>query len=576
MTTRLLPEDTSLADASRIVDDAWDELRGRPFVQRQLGIVPTRLPDVSFAEAQRRSAVGSSLIKRLDAVDLSRLPHDLALSLRSVRFRAKSWAREADWYWTVSDALGIGFFGLFLPAAYGGGLFLNNVNSQLAAFTFTESTDADRYMGLVSDYARLIDQFTDRTTGQAERGLRMPKVQVLQARSLLMQFKQGLRDVMLAAPRQIGAVGGAGYLAKLENCIVTHVAPAFDRALQNLSDDYLGRAPDEIGCSQYKDGAEIYAELVKLHTTLDLDPEQVHSMGIERLARIQRQKSAIQTKLGFEGNDAAFVAHLEQDARWLANTPERVSATFQRYIDRITPRLGEFFSVLPKAPYSVAPLPQALQGSMTFGYFDPPRRDHAEGRYWFNPSNLTTHALFTLGSLTYHELMPGHHLQIALQYENTDLHPFRQYGLVTAYNEGWAEYAATLAGEIGMYEEAEERYGRLVKDGFLTSRLVVDTGMNALGWSLERARQYMRENSGMSEAEIRTESVRYSCDVPGQALAYKIGDWKMMQLRERMQQAMGPRFDLKLFHDAVLGPGAIPLPELEWHVDHEIERLKTG
>jgi uncharacterized protein (DUF885 family) len=172
--------------------------------------------------------------------------------------------------------------------------------------------------------------------------------------------------------------------------------------------------------------------------------------------------------------------------------------------------------------------------------------------------------------------MPGHHLQIGLQYENADLHPFRQYGLVTAYNEGWAEYAATLAGEIGMYEEPEERYGRLVKDGFLTSRLVVDTGMNALGWSLERARNYMRENSGRSESEICTESVRYSCDVPGQALAYKMGDSKIMELRRRMQQGLGSRFDLKVFHDAVLGPGAVPLPELEWHVDYEINRLRAG
>jgi uncharacterized protein (DUF885 family) len=568
--------DEALAAASRIVDDAWDELRSRPFVQRQLGTALERLPDVSFAEAERRSAVGRSLLKRMGAVDCSALPHDLALSLRSVRFRAQCWAREADWYWTVSDALGVGFFGLFLPAAYGGGLFLNNVNSQLAAFTFNDTADADRYLGLVTDYARLIDQFAERTSGQAERGLLMPKVQVLQARSLLTQFQKGLRDVILAAPRRAGALRGEVYLANLENCIATHVAPSFDRALQVVSDDYLRKAPDEVGCHQYQDGPEIYAELVKLHTTLDLVPEQVHALGMERLANIQTRKRAIQAELGFAGNDTALATHLEQDARWLASTPEGVAAIFQRYIDRIAPRLSEFFSSLPKATYSVAPLPQALQGSMTFGYFDPPRGDHPEGRYWFNPGNLTTHALFTLGSTTYHELMPGHHLQIGLQYENADLHPFRQYGLVTAYNEGWAEYAATLAGEIGMYEEPEERYGRLVKDGFLTSRLVVDTGMNALGWSLERARNYMRENSGMSESEICTESVRYSCDVPGQALAYKMGDSKIMELRRRMQQGLGSRFDLKVFHDAVLGPGAVPLPELEWHVDYEINRLRAG
>jgi uncharacterized protein (DUF885 family) len=211
---------------------------------------------------------------------------------------------------------------------------------------------------------------------------------------------------------------------------------------------------------------------------------------------------------------------------------------------------------------------------MTYGYFDPPQKDHAEGIYHFNAGNLTQKALFTLAALTYHEIMPGHHLQIALQYENSALHPFRRYGEVTAYTEGWAEYAATLAWEMGLYEQPEERYGRLVNDAFLTCRLVVDTGMNALGWSLEQARDYMRQNSGMSEAEILTESVRYSCDIPGQGLAYKLGDRHILELRERMRHVLGTGFDLKSFHNVVLGTGAIPLPILEWHVEHEIVRLQ--
>jgi uncharacterized protein (DUF885 family) len=178
--------------------------------------------------------------------------------------------------------------------------------------------------------------------------------------------------------------------------------------------------------------------------------------------------------------------------------------------------------------------------------------------------------------LLYHELVPGHHLHIATQQENPRLHPFRMHNFVNAFNEGWAEYAATYAGEIGMYEEPEERYGRLVMDAFLTCRLVVDTGMNVLGWSLERARDYMRSHSGMAEAEILTESLRYSCDLPAQALAYKLGDTQILDLRERMRRALGARFEIKEFHAAVLGPGALPMPELAWHVEREIERLRTG
>jgi len=211
---------------------------------------------------------------------------------------------------------------------------------------------------------------------------------------------------------------------------------------------------------------------------------------------------------------------------------------------------------------------------MTYGYYDAPRRERPKGIYLFNARNLTRQSLVALGSLTYHELMPGHHLHYAIQQERESLCPFRKHSFVNAFNEGWAEYAATLAGELGMYETPEERYGRLIWDAFFTCRLVVDTGMNVLGWSLERARDYMRMYGGMTEADICTESVRYACDIPGQGLAYKLGDVHILRLRERMRRELGSRFEMKAFHAAVVEHGSLPLPELEWHVEHEIERLK--
>jgi uncharacterized protein (DUF885 family) len=568
-------ESASLNAAFRILEEAWEELRGGPFVQRQLGITPTRLPDVSLADAHRRSAVGRSLLKRLEALDQSALPHDVALTLRLVRFRAQTWTREAEWYWTVVDPLGIGMFGMFLPTAYCGGWLLSFVHSQLASFPFNERGDGDRYLALVSDYARLIEQFTARTAGQAERGLRMPKVQVQQARALLARFKSGLPQAIGVTPQRMATLQGTDFAPELKSRIAADVEPAFDRALDGLSDAYLAQAPDTVGLGQYPVGAQVYRELVKLHTTLDLTPEQVHARGHLRMAEIETQKRAIRTELGFDGDDAAFLAHLHEDPRWRADTIEGVTAVFQGYIDRLKPRFNDYFSVAPRAAYGVAPLPEALQGSMTYGYYDPPREGHPEGRYLFSAGNLIKQVLLTLGSLTYHELIPGHHLHLATQQENEALHPFRRYSFVNAYNEGWAEYAATLAGEIGLYEQPEERYGRLIMDAFLTCRLVVDTGMNALGWSLERAQDYLREHSGMSEVEIFTDSVRYSCDIPGQALAYKIGDTQILALRERMRQALGMRFDLKEFHTAILGPGALPMSDLEWHVGLVIDQLSA-
>ena len=573
MQTRCDRDGTSLHNAMRIVDDAWTELQRSTFVQQRTGIAPTRLPDVSFAEAQRRSKVGQSLLGRLDALDSRSLPHELALTVRLVRFRAQTWSRESDWYWTVIDPRGIGYFGLFLPTAYCGGALLDSVHGQLASFSFQECGDLDRYLALIADYGRLIDQFTERTAGQMERGIRIPKAQVHQARALMVALKSSARVALSVAPQRVAALPAGHFSTELKNRIITDIAPAFDRAIDDLSGTYIQDAPEMVGIGQFPGGADLYAELAKLHTTLNLTPAEVHARGLERMMEIEMSMHGIRTEFGFEGESGEFVAHLNNDPDWRANTTEGVIAVFQRYIDRLKPYIAQSFAIEPKASYGVAPLPESLQGSMTFGYYDPPRAERGHGQYMFNAANLTKQALFNIAALTYHELMPGHHLHLATQQENQDLHPFRTHSFVNAYVEGWAEYAATFAGEIGMYELPQERYGRLVMDAFLTSRLVVDTGMNVLGWSLERARDYMRKHSRLSESDILTESVRYSCDIPGQALAYKLGDTQILTMRERMRNARGIRFDLKEFHSAVLGPGALPMSDLAWHIDYEIERL---
>lgn len=569
-------EQKALERALSVIETAWEELRRSPFVRRQLGLAPDALPDVSLAEAERRSAAGRSILERIDMLEGTKLPHEVALTLRVVRFRAETWSREAQWYWLALDPFSKGLFGLFLPTAYCGGWLLNAVNSQLAAHVFSEPGDVDRYLALVADYGRLVDQFAARTAGQAERGILMPKVQVVQARALLTRFKAGVRDALKVAPGRLSKVAQPDLNDQIERRVAGAIEPAFERALLGLGEEYLACAPETVGLGQYPGGPELYAELTRLYTTLDYTPENVHARGLERMGQIERQMAAVRSELGFEGDDAQLIEQLNGDPRWRAATAEGVAQVFNRYIERLEPRFDEYFSSRPKARYGVTPLPRALEASMTYGYFDLPGKDNAMGRYLFNARNLTRQGLFHIAALTYHELMPGHHLHYASQQENETLSRFRRHGYVTAYNEGWAEYAAHLAGEMGLYEQPEERYGRLVMDAFLTCRLVVDTGLNVLGWSLERARKYMREHGRMTEAEAQTESIRYACDIPGQALAYKLGDTQILALRERMRQALGARFDLKRFHTAILSPGALPLQDLEWHISHEIEQLRAS
>jgi uncharacterized protein (DUF885 family) len=440
-----------------------------------------------------------------------------------------------------------------------------------AAHTFARPGDLDRYLGLVEDFGRLQRQLDARTRGQAERGIHMPRVQLEQAIPLL----TGLRATATAGlvPSEARLPDPAAR-ALIEARVASAVLPAYDDAIAWLSHpDRAAAAGETVGLANLPGGAQVYEELVRLHTTLDLTPEQVHQRGLARVAEIRSEMQAILDEVGATHPAQEHMTVLAQDPAWRADGAEAISAVFQRYADRIKPHIDRVFRLIPTADYGVAALPEALAASMTFGYHDVPSPTEPTGRYLFNAGNLSQQALANVAPLTYHELVPGHHFHMALQRENQGLHPLRRNSFVNAFNEGWAEYAAHLAGELGMYELPQERFGKLVMEAFLTTRLVVDTGMNALGWSLERARDYMRENAFVSEAEILTESVRYSCGIPAQALGYKIGDLFLQDLRAGMQKALGDRFDLRDFHDAVLSPGALPLRLVEANVNRAIASL---
>ena len=218
-------------------------------------------------------------------------------------------------------------------------------------------------------------------------------------------------------------------------------------------------------------------------------------------------------------------------------------------------------------PFGVQRLEPALEGAVTFGYYQTPTAQDPKGYYKYNGSKLDERSMLIAGALISHELVPGHHFQINLARENEGLPRFRRESFYTAYGEGWGDYASDLAGQMGMYEEPYDRAGRIAMDLFLTSRLVVDTGMNFYGWPRAKAIAYMKENTLQSDAEIETETLRYCCDMPSQALAYKMGMRKLVELREKARKALGNSFDVRSYHDAVLGSGSLPLDVLENHME---------
>lgn len=564
----------SFGQAIGAIEAVWTELAQRPLIAQELGRNTDRLLTISPEVIAQRSARARNLLVRLDAVDHIDLPSDISLTLQAARYRVASWAREEDWYWLLCDPMGAGFYAIFLPTAYGGGWMINQLTNQFLAMRFTSLGDVDRYCAKLHDFAQLVGDMDVRTRGQAERDIYMPRAQLAASITLMRELKASLNRSLRPAPERFAALDADLVLPRIGTIMDDHVLTAFDRLIAFIEGDaYAANAPETVGLSQYPGGLAVYEELVKLHTTLDLTPQDAHCIGVARIATIEADMHRLFEEIGFTGTPADYLETIAADPAWRAEGPEALAAFFRRYMDRIAPHISEQFRFTPAASYDVAPLPDALTGSMTFGYYARPQPGQEKGLYFFNTPNLSANPLPSIATLNYHELVPGHHFHLASQRENQTLHPLRQNMFVNAYDEGWAEYAATLAGEIGMYVAPEERFGRMMMDSFLTCRLVVDTGMNALGWSLEQARDYMREHSFMPESEIRSESIRYSCGIPAQALAYKVGDTFLLEQRDKMRDALGERFDIRDFHDAVLKPGALPLMLLADHLDTQINRL---
>jgi len=422
----------------------------------------------------------------------------------------------------------------------------------LGAAELADAADADRYLSLLDDYTALVEQVGDTMQAQRERGIRLPAWAVPEAVATMRGHASAADGLLVSADRRARLrPGPAGRLADQAAAVVNgRLAAAFLRILDDLGSDE--RAGGEgVGIGQYPGGAECYAGLISLHAGVDLTAEQVHAIG---LAEIERITERVRGELGIT-DERAYRAALTADPGMYAASPADVERIFQAHIDRVLPELPRYFSRLPSSPFLLRPLNAELSG-LTYGYYQSPAGTDA-GYYHYNASNLPGRPLLQAASVIYHEGLPGHHLQAGLLAESPALHPIRrgQTELRTfalnGYLEGWAEYAAGLCDEIGLYADPRDRYGRMTSERFLAARLVVDTGLNVLGWTLDQAAACLRENGFMSEAEIASELLRYAADDPGQALGYHLGHWYLRELR-------GTR-DAREFHDAVLASGPLPL-----------------
>ena len=349
-----------------------------------------------------------------------------------------------------------------------------------------------------------------------------------------------------------------------------HVLPAYKDLLIFFETEYAPYAREVAGIGTSPENREYYKELVKYFTTLDLTPDEVHRIGLDEVTRIRAEMNAIIDETGFEGDFKEFLGFLRADEQFYAKTAEDLMKEAAWIAKRIDGQMPKFFGQLPRLPYGVMVVPDEIASHYTAGrYWGGNLENGVAGNYMVNTYNLKQRPLYNLPALTLHEGVPGHHHQISLGQELKDVPAFRQSLYPDAFGEGWGLYAEKLGVEMGIYRTLYEDFGRLTYEMWRACRLVVDTGIHWKGWSREQAESCFFENSALAAHNIRTEIERY-ISWPGQALAYKIGELKIWELRRKAEKDLGDKFDIRAFHDAVLGNGGIPLKILEGQINNWI------
>jgi uncharacterized protein (DUF885 family) len=560
-----LPAVAHAADAElkAILDEAWEfRLREDPLLATRAGDkrYNDRLASVAPADFERQASFGRGLLERLSALDRAALSAVERVSYDMLRR-------------SVQDELAELRFRTWRMPLNAEGSFHSGFARLPASVPLADVKDYENYVARLKAFPAYARQQMENMREGIRTGFVQPRV-------ILQGFEGTITPHLVddpagsvfwgafaSFPSGVPASERERLRAAGRAAIASDVVPAYRAFLEFMTKEYLPRARGSVGASELPEGREYYAHLVKHFTTLDVTPDEVHELGVKEVARIKDEMDEVLKRLEWKQGFPEFLEFLRKDPRFYPKTAEELLERASFIAKRMDGKLPSLFKRLPRQPYGVEPVPSDLAPKYTAGrYNGAPLESGRAGMYWVNTYALDTRTLYTLEALTLHEAVPGHHLQISLQQELQDLPAFRRHDYVNAFGEGWGLYSERLGLEAGFYTDPYSNFGRLSYEMWRACRLVVDTGLHWKGWTREQALDYLAGNTALSLHEVTTETDRY-IGWPGQALAYKMGELKIRELRARAEQALGPRFDLRAFHDAVLGNGSVPLSVLEDQIE---------
>jgi len=525
-----------------------------------------RWPDMSLGDAEREHAHALELRERLAAIRRDALP--AAEQLNYDMFRLN----------TETDIEGFRFGRYLIPLDQRGGI---QTEDELGdALRFETVKDYEDWIARLRSFGGYMDQTIALMREGMRRGIVQPKITMQRIPAqIARQITATPEESPFFAPLKkfpdaFSLAERERLAAEAKAAIRDSVLPAYQRFGSFFNSEYLPVCLDNVGAWQWPDGDAMYAFLARQFTTTSLTPKEIHEIGLSEVARIHGEMEKVKAACGFEGDLPAFFHYLRTDPRFYCADAKQLLIEYQATAKRIDPTLVKLFRTLPRAPYGVEPVPESTAPDTSAAYYRPLAADGSRaGTFFVNLYKPETRPRWEMMVLSLHESVPGHHLQFALAQEQGALPRFRQHAQYTAYVEGWALYCESLGGELGLYDDPYSKFGQLTFEMWRAVRLVVDTGMHAFHWDRDKAIAYFRDNTPRSEQDIVNEVDRY-ISWPGQALAYKIGQLKIKELRERATRELGPAFDLKEFHDVVLLGGAMPLSLLEQRVDEWIRSKK--